>query len=195
MKAHETAAPLVRGDRLRLASRINAHRSEPIVPLQASDRPSSVRRSVARLAPRAAWARGLTLIEVVVAASILAIAAIAVLELLSSGDRVGLTARRQALAAIEAERALEACAEALKAGQDLPDGKTLQSGMQGEALLGCVLRVSATNRVEDLTIPPAQPKGDMQTVSVNIRLLVATVDSEDGEQLVSLERAVPVEKF
>jgi Tfp pilus assembly protein PilV len=77
---------------------------------------------------------GLTFLEVIIAASILSIAAIAVLELLASSDSIGLTARRQALAAIEAERALEMCAEAIKDGETLPSAASLQTGMQGEAV-------------------------------------------------------------
>ena len=49
--------------------------------------------------------RGLTFVEVMIAASILAIAAMASLELLAASDATSLGARRQALAAIEAERA------------------------------------------------------------------------------------------
>ena len=46
---------------------------------------------------------GLTLIEVLVAAVILSVAALAALELLASTDAASLAARRVALASIEAE--------------------------------------------------------------------------------------------
>ena len=139
--------------------------------------------------------RGLTFLEVVIAASILSIAAIAVLELLASSDSVSLTARRQALAAVEAERALETCAQAIKDGDDLPSAASLQTGMQGEALGGCELSVSVTNITEDFVIPPAGPTGNPRTVPIKMRFLVATVEAPDGEIVVRLERAVPVENF
>lgn len=137
--------------------------------------------------------RGLTFLEVMVAASILSIAALAVLELLSSSDRVGLTARRQALAAVEAERALEACAQALKAGRPMPQIDTLQTGMTGEALGGCALTVTSTSRAEEFVIPPPGSSGAPRSVIVNIRLLVAAVETREGERLVEIERAVPVD--
>ncbi len=138
---------------------------------------------------------GLTFLEVIIAASILSIAAIAVLELLASSDSVSLTARRQALAAVEAERALETCAQAIKDGDDLPTTASLQTGMQGEALAGCTIAVAATNITEEFTIPPAGPTGSPRAVPIKLRFLVATVEAPDGETLVRLERAVPVESF
>ncbi|MEY3142084.1 MAG: hypothetical protein RLY21_577 [Planctomycetota bacterium] len=138
---------------------------------------------------------GLTFLEVIIAASILSIAAIAVLELLASSDSVSLTARRQALAAVEAERALETCAQAIKDGDDLPPTASLQTGMQGEALAGCTLAVVATNITEEFTIPPAGPSGSPRAVPIKLRFLVATVEAPDGDLLVRLERAVPVESF
>ena len=138
---------------------------------------------------------GLTFLEVIIAASILSIAAIAVLELLASSDSIGLTARRQALAAVEAERALEMCAEAIKDGAALPSTASLQTGMQGEALGGCALSIAATNVTEEFTIPPAGPTGSPRAVPIRLRFLVATVEAPDGEVLVRLERAVPVESF
>jgi hypothetical protein len=138
---------------------------------------------------------GLTFLEVIIAASILSIAAIAVLELLASSDSIGLTARRQALAAIEAERALEMCAEAIKDGETLPSAASLQTGMQGEALGGCAVSIAATNVTEEFTIPPAGPTGSPRAVPIRLRFLVATVEAPNGEVLVRLERAVPVENF
>lgn len=138
---------------------------------------------------------GLTFLEVIIAASILSIAAIAVLELLASSDSIGLTARRQALAAVEAERALEMCAEAIKDGETLPSAASLQTGMQGEALGGCTVSIAATNVTEEFTIPPAGPTGSPRAVPIRLRFLVATVEAPNGEVLVRLERAVPVENF
>ena len=129
------------------------------------------------------------------AASILSIAALAVLELFSSTDAAGLATRRQTLAAAEAEQALEACARAIKEGSAMPRAETLQSGMQGEALGGCVLRVSSTNRTEDFVIPPPGPAGEPRRVQIKIRLLVAAVETADGERVIELERAVPVDAF
>jgi prepilin-type N-terminal cleavage/methylation domain-containing protein len=138
-------------------------------------------------------ARGLTLIEVVIAASILSIAAIAVLELFASSDAVGLAARRQALAAFEAERILESCAQAIKDGDALPPIASLQGGMQGEALAGCRLAITATDLVEDLDIPAPGPGGATRTVQITLRFLVATVESPEGDLVVRLERAVPID--
>lgn len=145
--------------------------------------------------PSRSRSAGLTFLEVMIAASILAIAAIAVLELLASSDSVSLAARRQALAAVEAERALETCAQAIKDGDDLPTTASLQTGMQGEALGGCELSVAVSNITEDFVIPPAGPTGDTRTVPIKLRFLVATVETPDGETLIRLERAVPVEDF
>jgi prepilin-type N-terminal cleavage/methylation domain-containing protein len=145
------------------------------------------------LHPYRRCARGLTLIEVVIAASILSIAAIAMLELLASSDTVGLAARRQALAAFEAERILETCAQAIKDGDELPPIASLQAAMQGEALAGCRLAITATDLVEELDIPAPGGGGSAQTVQITLRFLVATVESPEGELVVRLERAVPIE--
>jgi type II secretory pathway pseudopilin PulG len=139
--------------------------------------------------------RGLTFLEVVVAASILAIAALGVLELLASSDRAGLTARRQALAVVEAERALAACADAIRRGRDLPATASLQAGMRGEALDGCTVAVTITELTEEFVIPPRGRSGDPRVVDVDLILLVATVETANGEVLVTLERAVPAEAF
>jgi prepilin-type N-terminal cleavage/methylation domain-containing protein len=149
----------------------------------------------ARTTPPSRRRRGLTFIELVIAASILSIAAIAVLQLMSSSDSVSLIARRQALAAVEAERALETCAQAILDGDNLPDNTALQAGMRGEALVGCTLTVAVTNMTEEFTIPPAGPTGSPRAVPIKLRLLAATVESPDGETVVRLERAVPVDSF
>jgi prepilin-type N-terminal cleavage/methylation domain-containing protein len=135
--------------------------------------------------------RGLTFIEVVVAASILSIAAMAALELLASTDAVNLAARRQALAAIEAEQALAICAERIRDGDALPEQSAYNSGMQGEALTGCTILVTATTSTVNFTIPPAGPSGDPQVVPLTVRLLTATVLAPNGERIVALERPVP----
>ena len=138
-------------------------------------------------------ARGLTLIEVVVAASILAIAALALLELLTSSNSIGLSTRRQALAAIEVERALELCSAAIKAGDTLPPAAILEAGMEGEALNGCILTVTTRDSTEEFVIPAAGPNGAPRTIEINIRLLIARVETEGGERIIEAERAVPID--
>jgi hypothetical protein len=130
-----------------------------------------------------------------IAASILAIAALALLELLASSDAVGLTARRQALAAVEAERVLEICAQAVREGRALPANDAFQDGMQGEALEGCTITVTARNITEELELLGQGPAASSEVVDINFRLLVATVESPDGSIVIRLERAVPVESF
>lgn len=129
-----------------------------------------------------------------IAASILAIAALALLELLASSDAVALTARRQALAAVEAERVLEACAQAVREGRALPANHSLQDGMQGEALEGCAITVTVREITEELELLP-QGGASSEVVDIHLRLLVATVASPDGSVVIRLERAVPVEAF
>jgi hypothetical protein len=139
--------------------------------------------------------RGLTFLEVVIAASILAISAAALLELLASTDAVGLGARRQALAAVEVERALERAADALKSDRPMPTRAELQSGMEGEALEGCTLTITAIDRREDFVIPAPVAANVTRTVQLNIRLLVARVETPDGEIIIEAERAVPLDRF
>lgn len=139
--------------------------------------------------------RGLTFLEVVIAASILAISAAALLELLASTDAVGLGARRQALAAVEVERALERAADALKSGRPMPTRAELESGMEGEALEGCTLTITAVDRREDFVIPAPVAANATRTVRLNIRLLVARVETPDGETIIEAERAVPLDRF
>lgn len=135
--------------------------------------------------------RGLTFIEVVVAASILSIAALAALELLASTDSVSLAARRQALAAVEAEQALAICAESVKNGDGVPAASAYNGGMRGEALAGCSIVVTSTLNNVNFTIPPAGPTGEPQILPMRIRVLTATVVTPEGETIVSLERPVP----
>ena len=139
--------------------------------------------------------RALTFLEVVIAASILAISAAALLELLASTDAVGLGTRRQALAAVEVERALERAADALKSGRPMPTAAELRSGMEGEALVGCTLTISAVDRREDFVIPGAVATNATRTVRLNIRLLVARVETPDGDIIIEAERAVPLDRF
>lgn len=135
--------------------------------------------------------RGLTFIEVVVAASILSIAALAALELLASSDAVNLAARRQALAAVEAEQALALCAERVRNGNALPDQDAYGAGMQGEALAGCTILVTRTTSTVPFTVPSPGPTVDPMTVPLQVHLLTATVFAPNGEVVVALERPVP----
>jgi hypothetical protein len=63
--------------------------------------------------------------------------------------------------------------------------------MQGEALAGCTILVTATTSNVSFTIPPAGPSGDPQVVPLTVRLLTATVLAPNGERIVALERPVP----
>lgn len=136
--------------------------------------------------------RGLTFIEVMIAVSILGIAAIASLELLTSSDSTGLFARRQALAAIEAERALSVSAEAVRNGGSIPDSATLSANMAGEALGGCTLRVVGRRSTVNFTIPGANPGDPPRQTPLEIQNLTAEVLDPDGQVIVTLERPVPI---
>jgi len=149
----------------------------------------STRRTGRRPLPR----RGLTFLEVVIAASILAIAAIAVLELLASSDAVGLESRRRTLAAAEAERLLELCADAVRNDEEMPPASVLQAGMRGEALLGCVVRVRATDITEEFAIPSNESVGATRPLLIGLRRLELTVESPNGDDVVTLERYVPLD--
>jgi len=141
---------------------------------------------------RKARLRGLTFIEVMIAAAILSIAAIASLELLASSDSSGLFTRRQAMAAIEAERALGVASDAVKKGESIPDSATLSSGMVGEALVGCTLRVTGHVMTVNFTIPSATAGGPSRQVALEVNNLVAEVLDSDGQLVVTLERPVPM---
>lgn len=135
---------------------------------------------------------GLTFVEVMIAASILAIAAMASLELLAASDATSLGARRQALAAIEAERALSTVADSVRNGGSIPSAATLSDGLVGEALGGCSMTMVGTPMLMTFTIPGATPNGPAREVDLAVVNLVVEVLDPAGETLVTFERAVPV---
>ena len=135
--------------------------------------------------------RGLTFVEVMIAASILAIAAMASLELLAASDATSLTARRQALAAIEGERALSTVAETVRGGGAIPSTKAMSEALVGEALDGCTVRMTGTPAVVSFTIPSATPDGPPRVVDLAVVNLVVEILDPSGETLVEFERAVP----
>jgi prepilin-type N-terminal cleavage/methylation domain-containing protein len=136
--------------------------------------------------------RGLTFVEVMIAASILAIAAMASLELLAASDSTSLAARRQALAAIEAERALSTVADTVRQGGTIPSAATLSDGLVGEALGGCSMTMTGITSVVTFTIPSATPNGPPREVDLSVMNLVVEVLDPAGETLVRFERAVPL---
>lgn len=127
-----------------------------------------------------------------IAASILAIAALAAMQLLATSDASGLFARRQALAALEAERALVTCAEAAKTGQPIPSSATLSANLVGEALMGCSIRVTTTLLNVNVTVPGPGGPESTRTIPIKVMRLVAEVLDPDGGLLVTLERPAPV---
>lgn len=136
--------------------------------------------------------RGLTFVEVIIAASILAIAALASLELLASSDASNLFARRQALAAIEAERTLAVVSDLVKDGKPIPDSATLSAGLVGEALVGCTIRVTGTQTLVTFELPGEIAGGATRQVQLLVNNLVAEVEGPDGDVVVTLERPVPM---
>jgi hypothetical protein len=67
--------------------------------------------------------------------------------------------------------------------------------MEGEALEGCTLTITAIDRREDFVIPAPVAANVTRTVQLNIRLLVARVETPDGEIIIEAERAVPLDRF
>lgn len=130
-------------------------------------------------------ARGLSLVETVVAAAILAIAGLAALELLAESDASSRAARRIALAAGEAEAALARAAESVR--RDLPAGseRALDAEGAGEALAGCVLVVSERREL----VAIASGSGASHTVEI-VRLVAEVLD-EDERSIARLERIAP----
>ena len=151
---------------------------EPTVTTSARTKPSLIRR-------------GLTFVEVMIAASILAIAAMASLELLAASDATSLTARRQALAAIEGERALSTVADIVRKGGSIPSASAMSESLVGEALGGCTVRMTGTPAVVSFTIPSATPDGPPRVVDLSVVNLVVEILDPAGETLVEFERAVP----
>lgn len=137
--------------------------------------------------------RGLTFIEVMIAASILTIAALASLELLAKSDASNLFARRQALAAIEAERTLAIVSDLVKEGKSIPDSATLSAGLVGEALGGCTITVTGTPTVVTFDLPGTIAGGANRQVQMLVNNLVAQVEDPDGDVIVTLERPVPMD--
>ena len=134
---------------------------------------------------RVRGARGLTLVEVLVASLILSIAGLAALELLAEGDASSLYARRHALAATEAERALEEAAT--RAAEDRPAAldETISDAAGGEPLAGCRLEVQEFREFKRI----ANGAGD--NLRVPVVRLVAEVTAPDGTLLASIERLAP----
>ena len=128
---------------------------------------------------------GLTLVEVLVAAVILAVAALAALDMLARNDAASLFARRQALASVEAERLLSEAATAVKAHHSAAKSEELDAGSAAEALGGCSATVSESR--ESMSIGVA----DGQSVSMPVVKLVAEVRDPSGALLAILERVVP----
>jgi hypothetical protein len=157
--------------------------------LDSPEEPTVPDRSIPKHLPRR---RGLTFVEVMISASILSIAAIASLELLAASDSGSLSARRQALAAVEAERTLAFVADLVKAGQQIPDSATLSGGLVGEALQGCSIVLTGTVLQVDFTLPPASAGGAPRTVDLAVNNLVAEVFGPNGELIIALERPVPL---
>lgn len=129
--------------------------------------------------------RGFTLVEVLIAASILAVAALAALELLSRSDSDSLYARRLALASVEAERLLAESASLVKEQQTATRSEKLDGTVAAEALGGCTAFVREYR--ENLSV--TDRSGASMRVPV-VRLTAEIVDPS-GNSLVSLERVVP----
>ena len=134
---------------------------------------------------RTRGARGLTLVEVLVASVILAIAGLAALELLASGDSASLFARRHALAATEAERALEEAATRVAEDRPAAFDETISQDDGGEPLAGCRVEVQEFREFKRI----ANGAGDKLRVPV-VRL-VAEVTAPDGTLLALIERLAP----
>ena len=119
------------------------------------------------------------------AAAILAVAALAALELLSRSDSESLYSRRLALASVEAERILAESAELVKGQRTATRRETLDSTVAAEALGGCTAVVREFR--ENLAV--TDRSGASMRVPV-VRLTAEILDPE-GKSLVSLERVVP----
>jgi prepilin-type N-terminal cleavage/methylation domain-containing protein len=130
--------------------------------------------------------RGLTFIEVLIASAILSVAALAALELLSRSDAASLFARRQALAAVEAERILSEAADAVKAERSAArEDEPLDVSSSAEALGGCTARVREVR--EEISLS----HGNGARARVPVVRVLAEIHDPEGRTLVSLERIVP----
>lgn len=126
----------------------------------------------------------MTLVEVMVAAMILLVAGLAALELLAAGDAASVFARRQAVASVEAERALELAAGLVREGRSAGHREEFEPA-EGEALSGCVLEVRESR--EELRFTEGGARGRRMPVS----RLVAEVTDREGRLLVWFERIAP----
>ena len=153
----------------------------------------SSRRETARLEtkeavhPRRCRSRpaGLTLVEVLVAAAILAVAAIAALEFLASSDAAALAARREAMAAVEAERALAEAAEDARKGTDPSGRRVIDAATGGETLAGCTIEIRTLREARNIDTISDGP------VVLPISRIIAEVTTPDGETLSVIERVAP----
>jgi len=143
-------------------------------------------RSRSRTASLRTAPRGLTLVEVLVATVILAVAGLAALEVLARSDASSLHARRQALAAVEAERMLESAAVDVRSERPAARSEEFEPGVAAEALGGCVATVREQR--EELSVRDAAGTPHRMPV---VRLQ-AEVKDPSGASLVSFERIVPV---
>lgn len=130
--------------------------------------------------------RGLTLVEVLVAAVILAVTAVAAIELLASGDVASVAARRRAIASLEAERALAEAAELVRADRSAALTLTFDGDGETEPLRGCVLEVR--ERRDTVRFADGAAAGRRMPVA---RLTAEIVDPS-GAILASFERLTPV---
>jgi type II secretory pathway pseudopilin PulG len=122
---------------------------------------------------------------VLVAAAILAVAAIAALEFLASSDAAALAARREAMAAVEAERALAEAAEATRRGVDPTGRRVIDATTGGETLAGCTIEIRTLRDVRNIgAISTGAP-------TIPISRLIAEVTSPDGTSLSLVERLAP----
>lgn len=147
------------------------------------ERPRACLGSRAR--QRLRTAGGITLVEVLVAAAILSVAALAALELLATSDATALAARREAMASVEAERALAEAARSIRDGREPSTRRVIDHHAGGETLAGCAVEVRSIRENRAVSSLGANP------TQVPIVRLTAEVTSPDGESLAMLERVVP----
>ncbi|MEY2795982.1 MAG: hypothetical protein RIR10_1698 [Planctomycetota bacterium] len=122
-----------------------------------------------------------------VAAAILSVAALAALELLATNDAAALAARREAMASVEAERALAEAAQALRAGREPSLRRVIDQETGGETLAGCALEVRAIRESRVMGALGAN------NAEIPIARLIAEVTAPDGTTLAILERVAPRE--
>lgn len=128
---------------------------------------------------------GLSLVEVLVAAAILAVAGLAALELLAESDRTSREARRIALAATEAEAALAKAADDVRNDRPAALERPLGTDATSESLAGCLLVVSEHHET------PAITTGSGATRTIPIVRLVAEIRDAEERVVARLERLAP----